>query len=174
MGKLYEGMFLLDNQAVRADWGRAKGAVTELLAKHGARIHTARRWDERKLTYTIKGHKRATYLLAYFEAGSGGVNELRRDLELDERILRYLIVGAEQVPADEQVKSAEESAEGFTIPVPPQDESLSAERKVFGDLADRPLYEPRRRDAVEPVEADESAALEELADGAPAATEEVS
>ena len=170
MGKLYEGMFLLDNQAVRADWGQAKAAVTELLAKHGAKVVTARRWDERKLAYKIKGRTRATYLLAYFEAGAGGVNELRRDLELDERMLRYLIVAAESVPADEIAKAAEETAEGFVVPPPPQEESLSAERMVFGDLADRPIYEPRRHEA--PSAEEEAPTGEELAEGAAVASEE--
>lgn len=170
MGKLYEGMFLLDNQVVRADWGRAKAAVTDTLAKHGAKVHTARRWDERKLAYKIKGRTRATYLLTYFEAGQGGVNELRRDFELDERVLRYLIVSAEAVPPDELTKSQEEAAEGFAIPVPPQDEAVSAERVIFGDLADRPVQELRRRDAQQPEE--EAPAAEESAEATVPATEE--
>ncbi len=170
MGNLYEGMFLLDNQVVRADWGRAKAAVTELLAKHGARVHTARRWDERKLTYKIKGHTRATYLLAYFDAGPGGVNEMRRDLELEERILRYLIIGAAEVPADEVTKTQEEAVDGYAVPVPPQDEQVTAERRMFGDLADRPIYEPRRHgDAPE----EEAAPGEEAPEGAAVATEEI-
>ena len=48
MPQLYEGMFLLDNQAVRDDWNAAKAVVTSLLAKHGGRVQTARRWDERR------------------------------------------------------------------------------------------------------------------------------
>ena len=50
---LYEGMFLLDNDVVRAGWDSAKGAVTETLEKHGGTIRTARRWGERKLARNI-------------------------------------------------------------------------------------------------------------------------
>ncbi len=137
-------MFLLDNQVVRADWNRAKSAVTDTLAKHGATVLSARRWDERKLAYTIKGKTRATYLLAYFEVGANGVNEMRRDLELDERVMRYLIVRVEALPAGELEKAAEEAGVGFTIPPPPNEEAQSYERRVFGDLADRPIHEPSR------------------------------
>ena len=119
---LYEGMFLLDNQAVRADWGRAKGAVTEALAKHGAEVVSARRWDERKLAYPIEGKKRATYLLAYYQAPFDTVAALRRDLELDERILRYLILRADVVPEGELEKSRAELEAGFAVPPPPADE----------------------------------------------------
>ena len=119
---LYEGMFLLDNHAVRADWGRAKGAVTETLAKHGAEVVSARRWDERKLAYPIGGKKRATYLLTYYQAPFDSVAALRRDLELDERVLRYLILNADSVPEGELEKSQAELEAGFAVPPPPADE----------------------------------------------------
>jgi ribosomal protein S6 len=164
-------MFLLDNQAVRADWGRAKGAVTDLLAKYGARVQTARRWDERKLAYPIKGRARATYLLCYFEAGAGAVNTMRRDFDLDERVLRYLMLRVEGVPAGELELSQAETAEGFSVPPPPVEEATSAERAVFGDLADRPVQEHGRRSQPEAEEAPAEAQAEPVAEPV-AATEE--
>lgn len=155
--KLYEGMFLLDNQAVRTDWPRAKAAVVDTLQKSGARIVSARRWDERKLAYSIRGRRRATYLLAYFEAASDGVNSVRRAFELDERILRYLILGAEAVPEGEVEKSQAELAEGYTIPPPPPDDEPAAE----------PEPEPR-------VEAMEEGVGGEVPAGAAVADAEVS
>jgi ribosomal protein S6 len=122
MTQLYEGMFLLDNQVVREDWGRAKAVVTDALAKHGANVLSARRWDERRLTYPIRGRKRATYLLTYFEQDGQRSQALRHDLEIDERVLRYLILGAEALPAGEVEKSQAEQEEGFSVPPPPTDE----------------------------------------------------
>jgi len=122
MTQLYEGMFLLDNQAVRADWGGAKAAVTELLAKHGATVRTARRWDERRLAYPIKGRKRATYLLSYFEQDGAGGDVLRHDLDIAEGVLRYLILTAEVIPQGELEKSQAELEAGFSVPPPPADD----------------------------------------------------
>ena len=119
---LYESMFLLDNQAVRADWKAAKSAVTDLFKKHGAEIVTARRWDERKLAYPIRGHRRATYLLTYTKVPADSVSLVRRDLELDERVLRYLLLRAESVPDQELELSKAELVEGFTVPPPPLDD----------------------------------------------------
>ena len=130
MTQLYEGMFLLDNQAVRADWGQAKAAVTDALAKHGGTVRTARRWDERRLAYPIKGRKRATYLLTYFEQDGAQSQALRRDLEIDERVLRYLILSVEELPEGELEKSQAELESGFSVPPPPTD--------------DEPLEEPQR------------------------------
>ena len=36
--RLYETMFLLDNQLVREDWSKAKALVTDTLTKHGGKV----------------------------------------------------------------------------------------------------------------------------------------
>lgn len=124
--RLYEGMFLLDNQVVREDWKKAKAVVTDNLAKHGAKVIAARRWDERKLAYPIGTRRRATYLLAYFEMGNAHIGEMRRDLELSESVLRYLILKAEQVPQTELDLAQAEQATDFSVPPPPPDDAVDA------------------------------------------------
>ena len=135
MATIYEGMFLLDNQVVRADWARAKAVITDALHKHGAKVLTARRWDERKLAYTIRGRRRATYLLVFFELGGDGVNAMRRDFDLDERVLRYLMLGVEALPEGELEKSQAELAEGFTVPAPPPDEEAAEDETEVAEEA---------------------------------------
>jgi ribosomal protein S6 len=120
--KLYEGMFLVDNDEVRNDWNGAKALVTGTLEKHGGVIQTARRWDERRLAYPIKKKNRATYLLTYFELEPGASETLRRDLDLSEKILRYLILSVSAVPEKELELTEAETAEGFTVPAPPDDD----------------------------------------------------
>ena len=171
MSKLYEGMFLLDNQVVRADWGRAKAVVTDHLQKHGAQVVSARRWDERKLAYTIRGKLRATYLLSYFEGGPEAVNSMRRDLELDERVLRYLILGVDALPEGELEKCQAESAADFSVPPPPEDEVLSREQDEFGHLGEQRFDSDAAEEEVEPVP--EEVASVETADTAAATTAEV-
>jgi len=120
--KLYESMFLLDNQAVRAGWRQAKAAVTDVLTKHGARVATARRFDERKLAYSIRGRRRGTYLLAYYEIDPNQTDGLRRELDLSETVLRYLQLGVEAIPEAERALSEAELADSFEVPPPPEDQ----------------------------------------------------
>jgi small subunit ribosomal protein S6 len=126
--RLYETMFLLDNQVVREDWTRAKSMVLDVLAKHGAKVHSARRWDERKLAYPIEGRKRATFLLSYFEMENEHLIALRRDLELNERVLRYLVLQVEKLPEGELDKAQAEQAADFVVPAPPADDAPEPER----------------------------------------------
>jgi small subunit ribosomal protein S6 len=119
-------MFLLDNQVVREDWKKAKSLVTDTLKKHGAKVISARRWDERRLAYPIRRRRRATYCLTYYEMGNAGITALRRDLELNENVLRYLILAKETVPAGEVELAVAEDAAGFAVPAPPPDDAPDA------------------------------------------------
>lgn len=152
MTRLYEAMFLLDNQVVREDWQQAKARVTDTLTKHGAKVVTARRWDERKLAYTVKRKNRATFLLVYYEMGNEHIAAMRRDFDLSEAVLRYLIVSCEAVPAGEAELAAVEQAVDFTVPPPPPDDAVEPQQPAL----------PRRRDEGEFVVPDlDALALED-------------
>ena len=127
MSRLYEAMFLIDNDAVRAGWAELKAGVSAVVEKHGGKIRTARRWDERKLAYPIKHRKRATYLLAYCELPEKSMSTLSRELEIDERVLRYLLTRTEEVPAKELELASAEEAEDFLVPEPPSDDEPEQE-----------------------------------------------
>lgn len=127
----YEGMFLLDNQVVRADYKAAKAVVTDTLKKHGAEIVSARRWDERRLAYPMQGKQRATFMLTYFKAGPNAITGIRRDAELDERILRHLMLKVEEIPATE-IELSQAEGDDFAPPPPPADDAIDREEPLVG------------------------------------------
>ena len=158
MAQTYEGMFLLDNQVVREDWKKAKSVVTDALKKHGAKVVCARRWDERRLAYPIRRRRRATYCLAYYEMGSEGISALRRDLDLSENVLRYLMLALDTVPANEIQLATAEDAAGFVAPAPPPDDAP--------DTA--PFGRRREEEGTEPEPAEGAAEAESAREEAPA------
>ncbi len=123
MTRTYEGMFLLDNEFVRGGWEPAKTAVSNLLAKHGGKTRSARRWAERKLAYPIRGRRRGTYLLTYYDIDPDSVPSLVRELDIHEHVLRYLLLRAEEVPEKELELSQAELASDFVAPEPPSDDA---------------------------------------------------
>jgi ribosomal protein S6 len=123
LAHLFEGMFLIDNDRVRDGWSDAKSTVVQLLEKHGATVHTARRWDERALAYPIRGKRRATFLLSYFDAPGENLAALRRELEINDTVLRYLHLSAAEVPEAEREAAALENNEDFLVPPPPSDDA---------------------------------------------------
>ncbi len=112
----YEAMFLLDNTVASENFEAAAEQVDQILEKHGAEIVLKEKWDERKLAYEIKGHRRATYYLVYFRAPTASIDEIEGDARLNEVILRNLVIALDEpidqhikVRAEEKEKMAEES-----------------------------------------------------------------
>ncbi len=165
MANIYEGMFLLDNEVVREDWDKAKGLVTSTLEKHGGKVLSARRWDERKLAYTIGRRRRATYLLTYYEIPSDTIPAMRRDFDLSENVARYLMLGVDAVPEGEVDLSAAEQAPDFTVPEPPPDEVPEPEEEASATVESRPSSADKPATST----ATEVSAAEVPATGAPAA-----
>lgn len=114
-------MVLVHNQEVRKGWQACKQSVVDLFAKHSAEVVSARRWDERRLTYPIKGQQRATYLLVYFKSGHLVPNAIRRELEFSDTVLRHQILKCEEIPAEALQPEAafDESRVGEDVPPPP-------------------------------------------------------
>ena len=158
MARLYEGMFLLDNQLVREDWKKAKGLVTDFISKHGGKTITSRRWDERKLCYPIKKRNRATYLMTYFEIETDSIPTLARDLELNEPILRHMFLQVQEVPEQEHELAKAEEATDFTVPAPPPDDHVEEPPPEEYDRRDR--RDHRDRDRRGPRDGDKPAAAE--------------
>ncbi len=172
MGQIYEGMVLVDNDVVRADWRQAKALVTDTLTKYGATVHSARRWDERALAYPIAGRQRATYYLAYFELPEGNSEAMRRDFDLNERILRYLFTAVEELPEGEAALAAEEDGEEYVVPEPPQDpEPPSPFNEFEQEEAEEAAAESTEEAAAEGSEESSDEAKEGEAEAAPAADE---
>jgi len=122
--QLYETLVLLDNDVVRKDWKQAKAIVTDTIAKYEGDLKACRRWDERRLAYPINRKKRATYFISYFEMDGGQIPGFLRDLELNERVLRSLMVRVDEMPEDEVELAAAEDGKDFEVPTPPEDDAI--------------------------------------------------
>lgn len=143
---LYEGMFLIDNDTVRAGWTGAKAVVTNAIVKHGGTVVTARRWNERQLAYSIRGRYRATFLLVYFEMPGDNTPAFHRELELKDEIMRYLQVRAAGVPEQEFPLSEAEAGADFTVPEPPADTPPPVAPELFAVREERRERRPRPDD----------------------------
>jgi len=100
--KLYEGMFLLDNRQANRDWDGTLESLKNMITKHGAEILRCQKWGERRLAYEIKGRRRGTYVLAYFQADSDAVNRIYREVELSELVLRAMMLRIDALPPEDQ------------------------------------------------------------------------
>ena len=107
--RLYEGMFIISGTIAGADWEGTVNQVHDLLRNRGAEILNSQKWDERKFVYKLKGQKRGTYLLTYFNAPEDSIIHIKRDLQLSDNVLRSLIVKTDKIrePKSEDTEKPE-------------------------------------------------------------------
>src|SRR5437016_3425158 len=99
-------MFLFD-PTVTADWEAVKTELGRLLERAGARVIVLQKWDERRLSYEIRGRKRAIYALTYFEADPMKIADLERDVRLSEAVLRCMVAQANHLSDEEMHEIAQ-------------------------------------------------------------------
>lgn len=92
---VYECMFILDSNKYAKDAAKAGGQVGQLIEKCGGEVLVSRLWVEQKLAYPIEGHRKGTYWLSYFRLDRGQVGMFNRECQLNENIVRHLMLKVE-------------------------------------------------------------------------------
>lgn len=145
--KLYEGMFLVDSALAGADWDGIIATIRQILEKAGAEVVSIAKWDDRRLAYDIKGKSRGTYILSYFRADGGRIQDIEKSVQLSEKIMRVLILSAERLsqedieketPAMKQEKGEQEEGEEATRAT--EAESVSSPKEI-GDAEKAEVFE---------------------------------
>ena len=127
---VYECMFLLDTNKVAGDEAAAAQQLHTILEKHQAEILASRRWDERRLAYPVKNHKKALYYLMYFRTEGKNVVHIERDFSLNESILRLMVIHIDPKLVDDMLAMArdEHAVALQTVTDQPDDDILDDDR----------------------------------------------
>ena len=95
----YESLYIVNadqtEEAINAQVDKYAGIVTE----NGGVVAEVKHWGKRRLAYAIKFKNDGYYVLMNFEADPSFVKELERNYNIDENLMRYVVVRAEEVQA---------------------------------------------------------------------------
>jgi small subunit ribosomal protein S6 len=103
---VYEGMFILDSNRFARDREKVSGQVSKVIQEAGGEMLVSRLWEERRLTYVIKGHRKGTYWLTYFRLPGERLSEIRQKFRLSDSILRMLFLKVNPKIVDTLVANA--------------------------------------------------------------------
>ncbi len=150
--KLYEGLFLFDANLAAKDWPGLEKHVGDLLQKNEADLVYSERWPDRKLAYEVKGCRKGTYFLTYFNAPGPAITTLHRDVQLSERVLRLMVLqndyieevldahkarqAEREAAAQAREKTTEPAAEEAAETQPEEDNSAESPEPVKDQLAE--------------------------------------
>jgi small subunit ribosomal protein S6 len=104
--QVYEGMFILDPAKYSRDPAGSAQQLADMISQHGGTLLASRLWDERKLAYPIKGHKKGVYWLTYFRMEGDKLAALERQCEITEEIVRKLVLRVDPRIAEALVQHA--------------------------------------------------------------------
>lgn len=102
----YEGLFIFDSNRYSRDPAGVPGQVAEAVGRQGGELLVSRLWEERRLAYPIKGHRKGTYWLMYFRMESHKLADLDRDCRINDAVLRHLFLKIDPRIADAVVQHA--------------------------------------------------------------------
>ena len=156
--KLYEGLFLFDANLAAKDWPGLEKHVGDLLQKNEADLVYSERWPDRKLAYEVKGCRKGTYFLTYFNAPGPAITTLHRDVQLSERVLRLMVLqndyiaevldahkarqAEREAAALAREKTTEPAAEKAAETQPEEDSSAESPEPAENQLAEGDEGEP--------------------------------
>jgi small subunit ribosomal protein S6 len=103
--KLYEGMFLLDSGRFATDSKGTSDQILGLVQKCGGTIVAHRPWQDGRLAYAIKGHRKGLHFLVYFKMPGNGIRDLNRACKLSDLVLRHMVIEHPQVLFDAMVQA---------------------------------------------------------------------
>ena len=94
---LYEGMFILNANLSDDAVKKALDRITSSLEEKGGEIHKIHDQGRKKLQYPINGHRQGYYFVVYYSAPSTVLAEMNREYHLNEDLLRFMSLRAEEV-----------------------------------------------------------------------------
>ena len=104
---VYEGMFILDSTKYSRDPDAVTGQLNDLVTEHGGTVLVSQLWDERKLAYPINGQRKGSYWLIYFSIDGPNLVAFERQCELNDNVLRRLILKIDSRLAEPLVQHAQ-------------------------------------------------------------------
>jgi small subunit ribosomal protein S6 len=129
---VYECMFLFDTNKVAGDVSAAAQQIHSLLERNAAEILASRPWDERRLAYPIKGHKKGLYYLIYFRTDPKNLLNIERDIALNELVLRMLVLHVDPKHVDTMLAIARDE-HALALQVAPEQPAETGEVEMEED-----------------------------------------
>ena len=118
---LYETVLIARSEITQAQADAVADAATATLETEGGAVKKREYWGLRPLSYRIKKNRKGHYILLGLDAASAAVQEMERQLTLNEDVLRFMTVRVEEIndePSAILSRKADERDRNFRGPKP--------------------------------------------------------
>ena len=95
---IYECVFIARQELTAAQTEQLSKDLTKIVSAHSGEVKNQEYWGLRNLAYKIRKNRKGHYTMFHIEAPSSTIEELERNMRLNEDILRYLTVKIDTLP----------------------------------------------------------------------------
>ena len=95
---IYECVFIARQELTAAQTEQLSKDLTKIVSANTGEIKNQEYWGLRNLAYKIRKNRKGHYTMFHIEAPSSTIEELERNMRLNEDILRYLTVKIDTLP----------------------------------------------------------------------------
>lgn len=99
----YEGVFIARQDASAAQVDGLQDTFAALIEEKGGKVTKREYWGLRNIAYRMKKNRKGHYVLFNIDAPSEAIDELDRQLRLNEDVLRHLVVRVEELDEEPSV-----------------------------------------------------------------------
>ncbi|MEO1066431.1 MAG: 30S ribosomal protein S6 [Pseudomonadota bacterium] len=93
---LYEHIFMARQDVSAQQVDQMIEQYKGLLEEHGGNVNKTENWGLKSLSYRIKKNRKAHYALMNVDAPSAAVQEMERQMRINEDVLRFMTVRVEE------------------------------------------------------------------------------
>jgi small subunit ribosomal protein S6 len=88
----YETLFVIKPTLTEEEIAAQIAKIKDVLAKEGAELVATNEMGMRKLAYQVEKHNRGYYTVLFYKAAGSTIEELERNLKINEDIIKFLTV----------------------------------------------------------------------------------
>jgi small subunit ribosomal protein S6 len=173
--KEYETIYILRSDVDADTADKVQGRVAEVVGRDNGKLVKVESWGRRKLAYPVGKQKKGVYIYVKYVGRGGLVQELERNLKLQDTVLKFQTVLTNEEVDAQAVTVDPEEVKFQRLELPAEEEEKESREKALGlvDFGDGPrsMRGERTEDDYGDVEGAEAPGA---ADEEPAAAKEVS
>lgn len=121
----YEMIYIINPNLDAESLSEVVDKFSDIITKLKGYVVKISQWGKKKLAYEIKQFDKGYYVLCDFCGDPATVNELERNLKLDDRILQYITVKIDEDVDPEELMSREQQQE--TVAEESHDQAIEEE-----------------------------------------------
>ena len=99
----YESIFIARQELGEKDLDNTVNNLKKILEKNDASLVDTESWGLRNLAYKIEKNKKGHYIVLKFEGNGLAIQELERNMRIDENVIRYLSLKTESINAEPSI-----------------------------------------------------------------------